>query len=218
MISVDQALDRLIEACPSFLGEADLYDYMAWSEEEDQPDPFVRVATFAQHVVRLAEAKTVDELPGVFTTVEQLIEEGDPETAELVRLGFIESLQNICSHDDVRISGDDLLALLGPAATDVWVELEALWAAASMSLHDVPRASETDYLRVDDPNLKLYLRMGKRRLPDGALVSASDVVRYETAVADATGRSPGARRQANVRSLMIGIILAVAIAIALFHR
>jgi hypothetical protein len=218
VITNDQALDRLIESCPSFLGATDLYDYMEWSEEEDQPDPFVRVATFAQHVVRLAEAKTVDELPGVFTTIEQLIEEGDPETLELVRLGFIETLQNICSHDDVRVGDDDLLPLLGPAATDVWIELDALWAAASMSLHDVPRASETDYLGVYDPNLKLYLRMGKRRLPDGSLVSASDVVRYETAVADATWRSPRARRRVAVRSLAIGLVLAVAVAIALFHR
>jgi hypothetical protein len=219
MTTVDQALDRLIESCPSFLGATDLFDYMEWSEEEDQPDPFVRVAAFAQHVVRLAETKQADELPGVFTAVERLIEEGDPDTIELVRLGFVESLQNICSHDDVRIGADDLLALIGPATTDLWIELEALWAAASMSLReDVPRATEADYLRVDDPNLKLYLRLGKRRLPDGSLASATDVVRYETAVNDATGRSPAARRRLTVRSLMIGLVLAVAIAVALFHH
>ena len=219
MITVDQALDRLIESCPSFLGATDLFDYMQWSEEEDQPDPFVRIAAFAQHVVRLAETNRADELPGVFTTVEQLIEEGDPETVELVRLGFVETLQNVCSHDDVRIGADDLLALIGPATTDQWIDLDALWAAAAMSLReDVPRATETDYLRVDDPNLKLYLRLGKRRLPDGSLASATDVVRYETAVADATWRSPEARRQATIRSAMIGLVLAVVIAIALFHR
>jgi len=218
VITVNQALDRLIESCPSFLGAGDLYEYMEWSEEEDSPDPFVRIAAFAQHVVRLAEVSRVDELPGVFSTVEQLIEEGDPDTVELVRLGFVESLQNICSHDDVRVTSDTLLPLLGPAATDMWIELDALWAAASFSLHDVPRASERDYLRVDDPNLKLYLRMGKRRLPDGSLVSASDVVRYETAVADATWRSPGARHRAYTRSLLVGMVLAVCVAIALFHR
>jgi hypothetical protein len=218
VITVNQALDRLIEACPSFLGAADLYAYMAWSEEEDQPDPFVRVSAFAQHVVRLAETSQVDELPGVFSTVEQLLEEGDPDTVELVRLGLVESLQNICSHDDVKVGADDMMSLLGPAATDVWIELEALWGAASMSLHDVPRASEHDYLHVDDPNLKLYLRMGKRRLPDGSLASATDVVRYETAVADATWRSPGARRKAYVRCLAVGVVLAVCVAIALFHR
>lgn len=217
MITVDQALDRLIEACPSFLGAGDLYDYMAWSEEEDTPDPFVRVAAFAQHVVRLVEQGAADELAGVFSTVEQLVEEGDPNTVELVRLGFIESMQNICSHDDVKVSSDTILPLLGPAATDLWIELEALWAAASQSLHDVPRASESDYLRVDDPNLKLYLRIGKRRLPDGSLVSATDVLRYETAVADATWRSPEARRRLNLTSLVIGMIIAVCVAIALFR-
>jgi hypothetical protein len=218
VITVNQALDRLIESCPSFLGAGDLFDYMEWSEDEDSPDPYVRIAAFAQHVVRLAERKQASELPGVFTTIEQLIEEGDPDTIELVRLGFVESLQNICSHDDVRVTADNVLPMLGPAATDMWIELEALWAAASFSLHDVPRASERDYLGVDDPNLKLYLRMGKRRLPDGSLASASDVVRYETAVADATWRSPQARHRANVRSLAVGLVLALCVAIALFHH
>ncbi|MBI2705271.1 MAG: hypothetical protein HYX32_08295 [Actinobacteria bacterium] len=217
MITVDQALDRLIESCPSFLGATDLYEYMQWSEEEDTPDPFVRVATFAQHVVRLAEAGDADDLPTVFTTLDQLIEEGDPDTVELVRLGFVESLQNICSHEDVKVTANDILPLLGPAATDVWIELEALWAAASQSLHDVPRASEGDYLGVDDPNLKLYLRIGKRRLPNGSLVSATDILRYETAVADATWRSPEARRRVNVTSLVVGLALALALAIAIFR-
>jgi hypothetical protein len=134
-----------------------------------------------------------------------------------VRIGFIESLQNICSHDDVGVKADNIMLLLGPAATDIWIELEALWAAASASLHDGPRASEIDYLGVDDPNLKLYLRIGKRRLPDGSLASATDVLRYETAVADATWRSPEARRRMNMTSLIIGLVLAACIAIAMFR-
>ena len=218
MITVHQALDGLIESCPSFLGAGDLYDYMEWSEEEGTPDPFIRIAAFAQHVVRLAEAGRADELPGVFTTVEELLEEGDPDTVELVRLGFIESIQNICSHDDVGVTVDTLLPLLGPAATEAWIELDALWCAAAASLHDVPRASERDYLGVDDPNLKLYLRLGKRRLPDGSLASATDVLRYETEVANATWRSPEARRGANVKSLVVGLVLALCVAIALFHK
>lgn len=217
MITVDQALDRLIESCPSFLGAGDLYEYMAWSEEEGTPDPFVRVAAFALHVVRLAEAGDASELAWVFATVEQLLEEGDPDTVELVRLGFIEALQNACSHDDVSLSADAILGLLGPAATEVWIEVDVLWAVASISLHDGPRASESDYLKVDDPNLKLYLRIGKRRLPDGSLAGATDVLRYETAVADATWRSPESRRRLNATSLVIGLVFAICLAIALFR-
>lgn len=217
MITVGEALDRLVEVCPSFLGATDLYTYMAWSEEEGTPDPFVRVAVFAQHVVRLAEAHDTDGLAGVFGAVEQLIEEGDEETVELVRLGFIESLQNICSHEDVSVGGAQMLTLLGPAATEIWIELEALWAAAAQSLHEVPRPSEAEYLRVDDPNLKLYLRIGRRRLPDGSLAGATDVVRYETSVAEATWRSPEARRRVNTTSLIIGLILAACVAIALYR-
>ena len=214
-IAAEGALDRLIESCPSFLGASDLFDYMAWCEEKDAHDPYVRVSAFALHVVRLAEAGDAGDLAAVSSTVDQLLEEGDRDTFELVRLGYIEAMQNACSHDDVKVSPEVAMSLLGPAATDVWIELEALWAAASLSLHEVPRATESDYLKVTDPNLKLYLRIGKRRLPDGPLVSASDVVRYETAVADATWRSPHRRRQLNLTSLILGLILAACLAIAL---
>jgi hypothetical protein len=217
VITIDQALDELIEASPSFLGATDLYDYMEWSEEEDTPDPYVRVGVFAQHVVRLVERGDATDLAGVFSVVERLLTEGDNETRDLVRLGFVESLQNICSHDDVKASADTILPLLGPAATDVWIELEALWGAASQSLHEGPRASERDYLGVDDPNLKLYLRIGKRRLADGSLASASDVLRYETWVADVTWRSPEARRRANMTALVIGLVIALGLALLLLR-
>jgi hypothetical protein len=217
VITADGVLDRLIEACPSFLGATDLYDYMAWCEDEDSPDPYVRAAAFAQHLVRKIAARDVDELPGVAGAIENVIEEGDRDARELIRLGLIESLQNICSHDDVAVDADSVLPLLGPRATDVWIELEALWGAATQSLEAVPRASETDYLGVGDPNLKIYLRTGKRKLPGGSLASASDILRYETAVADATWRSPEARRRANRMSLLVGLVLALAVAIAVFR-
>lgn len=211
------ALDSLIEACPSFFGATDLYDYMAWSEEEDEPDAFLRAAAFAQHVVRLVEARDVDEMPAVAATVERLLDVGDPDATELIRVGLIESLQNICSHDDVAVAADDVLTLLGPSAQEAWIELDELWAAASVDLQEGPRVTEEHYLGVVDPNLKLYLRTTKRRLPGGALMSMGDVLVYEHAVADATWRSPERRRRANRTAIVVGLLLALAVAVAVWR-
>lgn len=211
-------LDRLIEACPSFLGATALFGYVTWSEEEDSPDPYVRTAALAQHVVDLVARREVDELPGLFGTVEEVLEQGDRDAVDLVRLGLFESLQNICSHDDVEVDPGSLALLLGPRGSATWREIDELWDAASArATTEGPRVTEADYLGVDDPNLRVYLRTTRRRRADGVLLSGADVLRYEHWVADVTWRSPEARRRANRTALLVGLVLAVAVAIALFR-
>lgn len=217
MRGAEAALDSLIEACPSFFGATDLYEYMAWSEEEDEPDPFLRTAAFAEHLVRLVQRHEVDEMPSVVAAVERVLDEGDTDATELIRVGLIESLQNICSHDDVPVDADDVLTLFGPSAQENWIELDELWEAASIDLQEGPRVTEEHYLGVVDPNLKLYLRTTKRRLPDGALMSMGDVLVYENAVADATWRSPERRRRANRTAIVVGLLLALAVAVAVWR-
>ena len=215
MITAENAIDRLIESCPSFLGAGDLFDFMAWSEDEGKPDAYVRAGAFAEHIYRLIEARDVGELPSVFTTIEHLLEEGDADTYDLVAMGLLEPLQNACSHDDGAVSRDQVRTLLGSAASHAWDESETLWASAASHLHDGPRVT-TDLLEdVDDVNLRLYFRLGRRLMNDGTLVSASDVLRYEQWVADITWRSPEARHRNNMRALLVGAVLALCLLIAL---
>lgn len=215
MIAAEEAIDRLIEACPSFLGAADLYDFMAWSEDEGKPDHYVRAGAFAEHVLRLAEARDVDELPGVFTAVEHLLEEGDADTYDLVAMGLLEPLQNATSHNVHAVSLTQVRELLGPAATQAWDESETLWASASAHPYEGPRVTAAQLDDVDDPNLRLYFLLGRRRMPDGQLVSASDVLQYEQWVADTTWRSPAAWRRNNMRALFIGVVLATCLLVAI---
>jgi hypothetical protein len=214
-VAATEALDRLIESCPSFLGATDLFEYLAWSEEEGRPDPFVRASALAVHLVRLAERRDVSEWPGVADAVEALLEGGDRDQEELVRVGVIETLQNVCSHDDVAVSDYDILYLLGPRGQEEWIDVGLLWERASQSLQEGPRVTEADYAGVQEPNLKLYLQTMKRRLPDGTTMSMGDVLAHETAVADATWRTPAGRRRTNRRALAVGLILALAAAVAI---
>ncbi len=217
MISSAEALDRLIAACPSFLGAGDLYEYIAWSEEEGEPDEYIRAAAFAQHLVRLVGRCDVDELPGVFATVEEILADGDPDAVDLLRMGLLESLLNICSHDDVPVDAEQFELLLGAEAAEEWRSLRGLWERAGARLQEGPRVTEADYLEVNDPNLKLYFRTTRRKLADGTLVSLSDVVRYENFVADSTWRSPRVRRAGNRTVLLFGLLIALAFAFLLWR-
>ncbi|MCX7621867.1 MAG: hypothetical protein N2037_13610 [Acidimicrobiales bacterium] len=217
MTSSREALDRLIAACPSFLGATDLYEYMAWSEEEGEPDEYVRAAALAQHLVRLIERREVDELPGVFGIVEEILAEGDQEAVYLIRMGLLESLLNICSHDDVAVDAGDFELLLGAAAREEWRSLSALWERAGARRQVLPRFTESEYLNIKDPNLKLYFRTTKRKLADGTLVTAADVVRYENYVADSTWRAVRVRRASSQVVLLFGVLIVVAIALLLWR-
>lgn len=215
MITADNAIDRLIESCPSFLGASDLYEFMAWSEDEGRPDAYVRAGAFAEHLYRLIVTRDVSELPSVFTTIDHLLEEGDADTYDLVAMGLLEPLQNACSHTTGRTTVAQVRLLLGPAAANAWDESETLWASAGSHLYDGPRVTTDQLDDLDDPNLRLYFRLGRRRMDDGTLVSAADVLRYESWVADVTWRSPEARHRNNMRALLVGAVLALCLLIAL---
>lgn len=140
--------------------------------------------------------------------LEELIT-ADEESAQLARMGVLESLQNICSHDDVTVDEQRFTMLLGPQTAETWRELDELWADAGRRTPPVPRPTEAEYLEVADPNVRLYLRIHRRRLDDGTLASASDVLRLETHVADITYTSKRAFRRAALTSLLVGVLIAI---------
>lgn len=183
MLRRDQALDLLIEACPSFLAADDLHAFNRTFEEHGEPDLFIRVVAFSQHLVTLVEAGESAEWPAVATAVDQVLVEGDPEAVELIELGLIENLQNIVSHHDVTATGECIQSFLGPRGRECWQRREELWAQASMHVGDTA-PTEADYDRVTDPDLRLYFRANTRALPDGRLISATDVLKQEQRALD----------------------------------
>ncbi len=214
MITAENVIDRLIESCPSFLGASDLYDFMAWSEDEGKPDAYVRVGAFAEHLFRLVERRDAGGLATIFATIDQLLDEGDHEIYDLVAMGLLEPLQNAASHADPPGVASQIRDLLGPAAGRAWDESEMLWSAAAAQVREAPRLTTTQLDDLDDANLRLYFRLGRRRMADGTVISASDVLRYEQWVADVTWRSPAAWRRNNLRALIVGVVLAFCLVLA----
>ena len=193
MISTDEAFDLLVGACPSYFAADDLDRYVAKFEDADTPDLFVRTTAFAHHLVFLLGLGRPAEVEAVAGVLEQLLVDGDEDTVELAELGVIESLQNIVSHRDVEVGPDQVLALLGSSAAAVWVEHEKLWIDAGRWRHDGPRVEEADYDNIGDPDLRRYYQAHKRRLEDGVLISASDIVYYQTELANLSPILPAGR-------------------------
>lgn len=217
MIASDRAFDLLVESCPSYFAATDLDRYIAAFEDEDAPDLFVRVTAFAHHVVELIASARTDEAQAVFVTVENLLRDGDEDTVELVDLGLIETLQNLVSHDDILVGPDRVLPLLGPIATKVWVEHDELWNEAGRWRHDGPRVEQVDYDNIMDPNLRRYFQAHKRKLADGALISASDIVHYQTELRNISPILPAGRPKVPWAAIIVGLLLALAFAVALYR-
>jgi hypothetical protein len=215
VITSDEAFDQLVGACPSYFAATDLDRYVASLEEDQTPDLFVRTSAFAHHLVGLIGDGRPGEVRAVADVLEVLLDDGDDDTVELVELGLIESLQNIVSHRDVAVTGEQVLALLGPSASAVWLEHDKLWVDAGKWRHDGPRVDEDAYAGIGDPDLRRYFQAHKRRLDDGVLIGANDIVHYQTELAKLSPITPAGRPQIPWPAVIVGLVLAAAAAVAI---
>ena len=75
------------------------------------------------------------EFPNLFSTVETLLQNSDPEIENLIAVGLFEGIQNIASHRDFGAA--PFRQLLGPRSLVVWDQVDAgmkrvaAWAARS---------------------------------------------------------------------------------------
>jgi len=217
VITTDQAFDLLVEGSPSYFGATELDRYVAAFEDDETPDLFIRMSAFAHFVVDLVARDQRQELRSIFAAVEQLIEHGDADTVELVELGLIETVQNIVSHEDVIVDADRVVPFLGPAAAKVWSVHDELWRDASRWRHDGIRVEQADYDGIIDPNLRRYFQANKRRMEDGGLISASDIVFYQTELQNLSPITPAGRPRVPWPAVIIGLVLALAAAIAMYR-
>jgi hypothetical protein len=216
-ITSGEAFDLFVEACPSYWAADGLDRYIAAFEDEGRPDLFVRVSALAHHLVELLAAGRTAELPDVFAAVDRVLGDGDEDAIELVELGLLESMQNIVSHDDVLVGPDRVVPFLGPRAASVWAEHDELWREAGRWRHDGPRIGPADYHAIVDPDLRRYYQAHKRQVDEGVLISASDIVHYQSELQHLSPITPAGRPRIPWAALVVGLVLAVCVAVALYH-
>lgn len=209
MLSQGEAFDLLVGACPSFFASHRYDTYVASFEEEDTPDAFVRVGALTHHLVALAAAGDAEELPGVFAALERILAEGDADARELATLGLIEGLQNVCSHPDIGVAPTTFVPLLGQQTLEVWAEQDELWreAARWRGADVVARMTDADYVGIGNPELRRYVQLQYRLLPDGTRISANDVVRYQSEVARISPITPAGRPRFSWTWVVIATVL-----------
>ena len=121
MISRDQVMPLLLEACPSFGPK--------WEEHleyyDDEPLLYIDLAEFARHLVALHKSKETREFPKVFGVVERLHIEGDPFVKEAATIGLLEGIQNNAEHNDV--DPEVFVQYLRRESLSWWLQLNDFW-------------------------------------------------------------------------------------------
>jgi hypothetical protein len=128
VITADEVIPLLLEACPSFSD--------AWEQSlvENGPDDdsaerlhYVDAGDFVRHIVGRRVAGDTHEFPAVFDVIERLLLEGDGYVRNLAEIGYIEGFQmsvvNAAGLDPER----DFRPWLRPNSEREWQSLNDLW-------------------------------------------------------------------------------------------
>jgi hypothetical protein len=116
-----EQVEQLVAAAPNFRSrwEQFLKDF-----EGDEALPFfVGISELAHYVVNSYAQGVTVEFPQLFRTIEDLLQNPEPELENLITVGLFEDIQNIASHRDFGAA--PFRALLGARSLVVWDEIDA---------------------------------------------------------------------------------------------
>jgi len=92
-------------------------------EGEEVPPWFVGMSELAHYVVESYAKGVTVEFGNLFSSVEALLQNSDPEIENLIAVGLFEDIQNIASHRD--FGAVPFRQLLGLRSLVVWDEVDA---------------------------------------------------------------------------------------------
>ena len=116
-----EQIERLVAAAPNFRNRWE--GFLKESEGEEVPPWFIGMSELAHYVVESYAKGITVEFPNLFSTVEALLQNSDPEIENLIAVGLFEDIQNIASHRDFGAA--PFRQLLGPRSLVVWDEVDA---------------------------------------------------------------------------------------------
>lgn len=118
MITREQVMPLLIEACPSFRATS-----------ANEGSLYVSLGDFAHHLLLLYRQRHTEEFPAVAQIIERFQAEGDSSVREAVTIGLLEGIQNVWRNEgtDPELFVRHLL----PVSTKWWRSLNDFWAGKS---------------------------------------------------------------------------------------
>lgn len=123
MITKEQVMPLLLEACPSFTEK--WKEHSAEWEEENLL--YIDLSEFNRHLIELHKSKKIDEFPAIFDVVEKLHKGGDDYVKEAATIGLLEGIQNIASHTENGVNAEEFVQYLKPESAKWWRQLNEFW-------------------------------------------------------------------------------------------
>lgn len=128
MITRDDVMPLLLEACPSFAPR--WQEHCAnWDEEHLL---YVDLGQLVDHIVAQFATGRTEEFSALFVVCERLHLEGDLEVKEAATIGLLEGIQNVVGNTGG--DPDEYRRFLGPESSKWWDVLNAFWEGRSPSV------------------------------------------------------------------------------------
>ncbi len=126
MVTLDEVVDLLLEACPEFRPHYEEYLRGFYrSDEVPKQAPYADVSAFTAYLIDALDAGRTACFAPSFALAERLLVEGDEQTRNWVIAGFLEGLQNQLSH--TNLGYDVFLPWLGAKSREAWQGLIDSW-------------------------------------------------------------------------------------------
>lgn len=126
MITKDELMGVLLDACPSFAPQWKAFQAKWREEAEDLPLLYLVLVDLARHLIGMVERGETASLPAVFAAVERLHVDGDPDVRNAATVGLLEDLQNLNLHPN-GTDPEQFRSYLGPVSARWWDKLYRLW-------------------------------------------------------------------------------------------
>lgn len=118
MITQEQILDLLLDACPSFREPFNA------ANAKDMELPYLVSGEFARHLLHLYQANKLDEFPKVAEMIENMHINGDDYVKTFVTIGILEDLQNSWAD---TVNPEKFSVFLLPVSLKYWHSLNKFW-------------------------------------------------------------------------------------------
>jgi hypothetical protein len=132
VISKDEMMDGMLQACPSFRPDWDAF-LEEWRSDADKP-LYLALGALARHLIAMLATEDTAGLVAAFEAVERWHLEGDAFVREAATVGLLEDLQNDGLHQST--SPADLERFLLPESLKWWRKVDRFWRNGELVMDD----------------------------------------------------------------------------------
>lgn len=121
MITLDDVMPLVLEACPAFLPVLEAYYSKYHVVPGSEPFYYIEAAYLTSWLYERLESHEMECFPAMFALIERLLAEGTNQVTDLVATGILEGLQNCANYAACSGNGHSIFfPWLGPLTRKEW--------------------------------------------------------------------------------------------------